>query len=263
MGGAVAEFISDSPDYGIAALDRAFDVVAAIMHGGPASLAVIADEAGCNRATAFRILHTLQHRGLVAQDQPRGPWRLGATWLSIGRAALAQGALEQAAAPAMAALAASCHEGVYLAIRDGQEAEMRLIAPGEKQVRLYAKRGDRAPLHAGAGRLLLAFAPPLIQGAVLGQARLARLGPQTQTDAAAIAAGLPRLAARGWLITEDEIAEGAATVSVPVRDSGGTVLAVLSIISPKLRLPSLRQYSLLTPLMETAGVVGAAIGVLP
>lgn len=255
--------VPDSPDYGIAALDRAFDVIAAIMHGGPSTLAAIADEAACNRATAFRILHTLQSRGLVAQDEPRGPWRLGATWLSVGRAALAQGALEFAAAPAMAALAASCHEGVYLAVRDGQEAETVLVQPGDKQVRIYAARGDRAPLHAGPGRLLLAFAPAAIQRAVLAQPRLARLGPNTRTDAAFFTADLPRLVNRGWLITEDEIAEGVATVSLPVRDSAGAVLAVLSIIGPKLRLPGLRQHSLVTPLMTAAGAVGAAIGVLP
>jgi IclR family acetate operon transcriptional repressor len=263
MGGAVAALVSDSPDYGIAALDRAFDVIAAIMHGGPATLAVIADGAACNRATAFRILHTLQSRGFVAQDQPRGPWRLGASCISVGRAALGQRAQELAAAPAMAALAASCHEGVYLAARDGQEAEILLVQPGEKQVRVYAQRGDRAPLHAGPGRLLLAFAPVAIQRAVLAQPRLARLGSRTKTDAASVAAELPKLVSRGWLITEDEIEDGAATVSLPVRDSSGAVLAVLSIIGPKLRLPGLRQHGLLTPLMEAAGAVGAAIGVLP
>jgi DNA-binding IclR family transcriptional regulator len=47
-----------------------------------------------------------------------------------------------------------------------------------------------------------------------------------------------------------------------VRDSAGSVLAVLSIIGPKLRIPGLRQHDLRTPLMETAGAVGAAIGVL-
>ena len=262
MDGAAAAALPDGPDYGIAALDRAFDVVGAIMHGGPATLAEIADGAGCNRATAFRILHTLQARGLVAQDQPRGPWRLGATWVSIGRAAQRQHAIELTAKPAMERLASASHEGVYLARRDGQEAETLIMLPGDKQVRVFAKRGDRAPLHAGPGRLLLAFAPAAIQRAVLGL-RLAKLGPKTRTDGAAILADLPRLASRGWLITEDEIEEGVVTVSVPVRNSGGEVLAVLSIICPRLRIPGLRQHSLLTPLMETAGAVGAAVGRLP
>jgi IclR family acetate operon transcriptional repressor len=262
MDGAAAAAIPDGPGYGIAALDRAFDVVAAIMHGGPATLAEIADGAGCNRATAFRILHTLQARGLVSQEQPRGPWRLGATWVSIGRAAQRQHAVELAAKPAMANLAAASREGVYLARRDGQEAETLIMLPGEKQVRVFARRGDRAPLHAGPGRLLLAFAPASIQHAALAP-RLAKLGPKTRTDGTAIAADLPRLASRGWLVTEDEIEEGAVTISVPVRNTGGEVLAVLSIIGPRLRLPGLRQHSLLTPLTETAGVVAAAIGRLP
>ena len=262
MEGAAAALGPDGTGYGIAALDRAFDVVGAIMHGGPATLAEIADGAGCNRATAFRILHTLQARGLVSQDQPRGPWRLGATWVSIGRAAQKQRAVELAAKPAMASLAAACHEGVYLARRDGQEAETLIMQPGDKQVRVFAKRGDRAPLHAGPGRLLLAFAPTAIQRAALAL-RLAKLGPNTRTDAAAIMADLPRIAARGWLITEDEIEEAVVTATVPIRDTGGDVLAVLSIIAPRLRLPGLRQHGLLTPLLEAAGLVGDGIGRLP
>jgi IclR family acetate operon transcriptional repressor len=249
------------PDYGIAAIARMFDVVAAIMHAGPSTLAEIAEQAGCNRATAFRVLHTLQARGLVTQDRPRGPWRLGATWLSVAQAARRQRALELAAAPAMSALAAASHEGVYLAVRDGQEAETLAVHPGDKQIRLYAKRGDRAPLHAGPGRLLLAYAPPSIQRAALAT-RLARLGPATRTDAASIAADLQRVGARGWLITHDEIEEGVVTVSMPVRDSAGEVLAVLSIISPTLRMKAPRPHTLLTGLMQAAGAVGSAIGVL-
>ena len=247
-------------DYGIAAVGRTFDVVAAIIHGGPATLADIADQAGCNRATAFRILHTLAARGLVTQDEPRGRWRLGPTWLSVARAARRQRAIERAAAPPMIALASACREGVYLAVRDGQEAETIAVHSGDKQVRVYARQGDRAPLHAGPGRLLLAYAPPAIQRAALAQ-KLARLGPGTRTDAQAIAADLPRLAARGWLITQDEIGEATVTISVPVRDSGGDVLAVLSIISPSLRMRAPRPHTLLPGLTEAAGGVGAEIGV--
>jgi len=260
--GAEPEQPVGGPDYGISAVERAFDVVAALMHGGPSSLAAIATQAGGNRVTAFRILHTLQARGLATQDRPRGPWRLGATWLTIAQAARKQRAVELAAAPAMIALATSTREGVYLAVRDGQEAETLAVHPGDKQVRLYAKRGDRAPLHAGPGRLLLAYAPVPIQRAVLS-VKLSRLGPGTRTDPHAIAEDLQRVSARGWLITHDEIEEGAVTVSMPIRSSAGDVLAVLSIISPALRMRAPRPNALLSPLMEAAGAVGAAIGLLP
>lgn len=249
-------------DYTINSVDRALDVLAAIMHGGAGPLKVIAHDAGCNEATTLRILHTLQGRGMVKQDQSRGPWRLGAACLAIGRAASRQRAMELAAGPAMAILANASREGVYLAVRDGQEAELVAVAPGEKKVRLYGKAGDRTLLYAGPGRLLLAYAPAPIQQAALA-GKLLRAGPNAPTDRAMIVTNLPRLAARGWLITEDEIEDGVVTVTVPVRDSGSTVLAVLSIISPRLRMPSAQAHLLLPQLVEASGALTGAIGMFP
>jgi IclR family KDG regulon transcriptional repressor len=249
------------PDYGIAAVERTFDVVAAIMRAGPSSLASIAAEAGCNRATAFRILHTLQSRGLVTQDRPRGLWRLGTAWLTVARAARRQQAMERAATPFLIALAETCRETIYLAVRDGQESEMVAVQSYDKQMRVYAKLGDRSPLHAGPGRLLLAYAPASVQSAVL-TSRLPRLTPTVRIDAPWIAADLQRILARGWLITHDEIAEGAVTVSTPVRDNAGDAIAVLTIASPTIRMRPPRPHTLLTTLIDAALALGAAIGKL-
>lgn len=253
---------SGDPDYGIAAAERTFDVVAAIMRLGPATLAAIATEAGCNRPTTFRILHTLQSRGLVSQDVPRGPWRLGTAWLSVARTARRQQAMERAAAPFMLALAQDSQETMYLAVRDGQECEVIAVHPGDKQLRVYAKPGDRSPLHAGPGRLLLVYAPAAIQSAVLSS-RLPRLTPAVRIDGPWIAADLQRIRSRGWLITHDEIEEGAVTVSTPVRDNTGEVIAVLTIASPSIRMRPPRPHTLLTVLIETAAALGSAMGKLP
>ncbi len=252
----------NDPDYGIAAVERTFDVVAAIMRIGPSTLACIATEAGSNRATTFRILHTLQSRGLVTQDGPRGLWRLGTAWLTVARTSRLQHAMERAAAPFMIALAKDSREAMYLSVRDGQESEMIAVHPGEKQVRMYAKPGDRSPLHAGPGRLLLAYAPAPIQSAVL-TSRLPRLTPSVRIDAPWIASDLQRIRTRGWLITHDENEEGAVTVSTPVRDNAGDVIAALTIASPSIRMRPPRPHTLLTTLIETALALGAAIGKLP
>jgi DNA-binding IclR family transcriptional regulator len=251
----------DDPDYGIAAVERTFDVVAAIMRAGPSTLAGIAAEAGCNRATTFRILHTLQSRGLVTQDGPRGLWRLGTAWLTVARTARRQHAMERAAAPFMIALAEACREAIYLAVRDGQESEVVAVHTSDKQMRIYAKPGDRGPLHAGPGRLMLAYAPAPIQSAVL-MSRLPRLTPTVRIDAPWIAADLQRIRTRGWLITHDEIEEGAVTVSTPVRDNAGDVIAALTIASPNIRMRPPRPHTLLTTLIDAAMALGAAIGKL-
>jgi IclR family transcriptional regulator, KDG regulon repressor len=252
----------DNPDYGIAAVERTFDVVAAIMRLGPSTLASIAAEADCNRATTFRILHTLQSRGLATQDGPRGLWRLGTAWLTVARTTRQQHAMERAAAPFMTALARACRETMYLSVRDGQESEMIAVHPGDKQIRVYAKPGDRSPLHAGSGRLLLAYAPAPIQSAVL-TSRLSRLTPSVRIDAPWIAADLQRIRNRGWLITHDEIEEGAVTISTPVRDNAGNVIAALTIASPSIRMRPPRPHTLLATLLDTAMALGAVIGKLP
>ena len=244
--------------YGIAVLDRMAELVGAMIRTGPATLSRLAAESGCAPATAFRILRTMQSHGLAEQDEPRGPWRLGVAWLIAAQAAAAQGALALAAQPAMAALAHTSDETVYLAVRDGQEAEMAAIRRGATLVRLYARPGERLPLHAGPHRLLLAYAPPDIQAAVLAS-RLARLTPMTRIDPPWIKADLPRIRARGWLITTDEMAEGAVTVTTGVSDSAGTVLAALTIAGPVTRMRPPRPHTLLGPLLTAAEAVRGAI----
>ena len=247
------------PDYGIAAVARTAALVSAMVRLGPSPLTQLAAEAGCTAANAFRILHTLSALGLAAQDGKRGPWQLGVGWLPVARAALVQGALPRAARPAMLALADSCGEVVSLLVRDGEQCEVAASAPEGAPARPYAVPGERAPLHAGPGRLLLAYAPLPIQRAVLAR-RLPRLGPATRTDPAAIGADLPRIRARDWLITTDEVADGAVTVSTAVRDRAGMVIGALSIVSPALRMRPPRPHTLLTPLVDTAGVLGQVLG---
>ena len=249
----------EQTSYGIAAVERTLDVVAALVRLGPASLTDLAQEADCTRVNAFRILHTLQSRGLAVQRSKRGAWQLGAGWLSVARGAQRQGALALAAAPIMAALAQSSGDGVYLAVRDGQEAEVVAVYPGAANTQTFARPGDRTPLHAGPGRLLLAYAPePLQRAALVG--RPVRVGPGARNDPDAVATDLVRTRKREWLITTHEVGEGAVSVSSPVRDRDGVVVAVLSIASPAIRMRPPRPHTLLTPLQTASKALGKALG---
>ena len=194
----------------------------------------------------------------MAQEGNRGPWRLGAGWLAVARAAARHGAVPLAARPVLMDLAGSCGEAVSLVVRDGEQCEVVASHPADPAIHPFAAQGERGPLHAGPGRMLLAYAPAAVQRAVLAS-RLARLGPATRTDPAWIAADLPRIRARAWLITADEVADGAVTVSAPVWDRAG-VVAVLSIVSAALRMRPPRPHTLLTPLTEAAGALGRVLG---
>jgi len=248
-----------APDYSIAAVERALDLLLALAQVGPAALGPLAESAGCTRTAAFRLLRTLQGRGFALQDEARGLWRLGARWGVLGRAAHDQGALAATAAPFLAELGHALGENVYLRTREGLEAETVTVFQAEPSLRLYSTAGSRGPLHAGAARLLLAYAPEAVQTQVLAQ-RLPRFTPATRTDPAWIAADLQRIRARGYLVTADEVHPGAVSLSVPVRDAAGQVVAELFVSGPSMRMRPPRPRSLLPQVLEAAAKLSRALG---
>jgi IclR family transcriptional regulator, KDG regulon repressor len=259
-GGAASKKAADpTPDYSIAAVGRALDLLEALARIGPAPLATVAEAAGCTRTAAFRLLRTLQARGFAIQDEARGVWRLGARWSALGRAAQDQGALAAAAQPYLAELGQAVGENTYLLIRDGMQAETASVFQADPALRVYSNVGARRLLHAGSARLLLAYAPEAVQTQLLAQ-RLPRFTPATRTDPAWIAADLQRIRARGYLITADEVHPGAVSVSAPVRDAAGQVVAVLSVVAPSMRMRPPRPRSLLPQVLETAAKLSRAIG---
>jgi IclR family KDG regulon transcriptional repressor len=246
-------------EYNIAAVDRTLDLLEAISRLGPASLAALAESAGCTRTAAFRLLRTLQARGFTIQDEARGLWRLGARWSALGRAASEQGALAATAMPFLAALGKATGENVYLRVRDGMESETVAIYQTDPTLRMYSEVGKRGPLHAGSSRILLAFAPEAVQTQLLAQ-RLNRYTPATRVDATWIAADLQRIRTRGYLITSDEVVAGAVGIAAPVRDAAGAVIAVLYISSPSMRMRPPRPRNLLPQVVDAAAKFSQALG---
>ena len=245
--------------YSVAAVDRAIDLIEALRETGPVSLSDLALAAGCTRSAAFRLLQTLRARGYALQDQTRGTWRLGARWLGLSRAARAQQALPSLATPHLRDASDRSGEHIYLLARNFLHAEVIAVQGASLPIRHYAEPGQKLPLHAGPGRLLLAHAPEAVRDHALGQ-KLPRLAAATRTDPAWHAAELPRLRARDWMLAADELIDGVTTLAVPVRDAAHEVCAVLCILSASFRLRPPRPRDLAGILQATAEALGAALG---
>ncbi len=147
--------------YIVEAVDEALGLL--MLVAGHPSLGVteLARRAGLTKARAFRLLTTLEHRGLIARESPAAVYKLSYNALLVGNAAREQFDLVKLVAPRLAAIGAPCGENVIVRVRDGLESVCVARHESTQSVRVHTEIGNRRPLHVGAsGKLLLAFAAP-------------------------------------------------------------------------------------------------------
>jgi DNA-binding IclR family transcriptional regulator len=202
---------------GVGVLDKGLLVLDAVA-GGATSLATLTKRTGLSRATAHRLAVALEVHRLLARDAD-GRWRIGPK-----AAELAGGGTDRllaAAGPVLARLRDATGESAQLYRRVGDRRLCVAVAERRSGLRDTVPIGADLPLTAGsAGQVLLAWAEddPLL------------------ADAAFTARILAEVRRRGWAQSAAEREQGVASVSAPVRDQAGRVLAAVSVSGPLERL---------------------------
>jgi DNA-binding IclR family transcriptional regulator len=189
------------------------------VRGGAGSLAELTARTGLSRATAHRLAVALEVHRLLARDAD-GRWRLGPR-LSELAGGPAEDSLLQRADPVLERLRDATGESAQLYLRRGDVRVCIAAAERRSGLRDTVPVGAELPLTAGsAGQVLLAWSPddPLL-------------------DAAAFTARvLAEVRRRGWATSVGEREAGVGSVSAPVRDATGAVVAAVSVSGPLERL---------------------------
>lgn len=228
-----------SPSH-VQSVDRAVRLLWAVAEAGPAGAATTALGAACglNRATAWRILWTLQAHGLVDNDRASGAWTLGHGVADLARTGGVDGALHDVA-EVLEGLAMQTGETAALAVvRNGTLVYVDEATPPAAVSVSWV--GRPISLHAtSTGKVLLAWSSPAEVDRLLRD-RLERFTDTTVTDRDALDEHLEQTRARGWATCRGEYDEAAWGVSAPVLDRAGRLLAVLSIWGPPPRVTDAR-----------------------
>ena len=82
----------------------------------------LAERTGCTKSLTFRLLFTLEQRGLVSKDTERRTYTLGYRAMLLGDQARRQSRLINAAEPFMRELNKQLGENVLLLVRDGMNS---------------------------------------------------------------------------------------------------------------------------------------------
>lgn len=247
----------NSPDF-IEAIARGLDVIRVFGPGQPVmSLAAVANASGLPRPTARRILLTLDELGYVRQAQ--GGYELTPRVLDLGMSYVLSRGLWEVARPHMEALVARTRESSSIAQLDGSDILYVARVAVPKIVTLAVTIGTRFPaLQTSLGKVLLAALPPAEAERVLAEPSRSGIVPRWQPDAAERAAALREVRARGWALTDEQLAPGIRSVAVPLRDGDGRVIAALNVNSHAAETPlEVLTGEHLPLLLQTAGAISA------
>jgi DNA-binding IclR family transcriptional regulator len=183
----------------------------------PCALAELCDRTGLPRATAYRLAAALEVHRLLARDD-EGRWCLGPAVTEL--ASHVNDPLLAASAAVLPALRETTDESVQLYRREGTSRVCVAALEPSAGLRDTVPVGARLPMTAGSGaKVLLAHSDAATQKAVLPAAKF--------TDRT-----LAEVRRRGWAQSVAEREPGVASVSAPVRDSRGVVVAAISVSGP-------------------------------
>ncbi len=217
-----------SPDF-IEALARGLDVIRVFQPRQPVmSLAAVAGAAGLARPTARRILLTLEQLGYVRSAD--GGFELTPRVLELGMAYVLSRNLWDVARPHMEWLVSQTHESSSIAQLDGSDIVYVARVAVPKIIALAVNIGTRFPaMQTSLGKVMLAGLPPGEAERVLAEPSRSGITPRWQPDAAARAAELRAVRARGWSLTDEQLAGGIRSVAAPLRDGDGQVIAAMNV----------------------------------
>lgn len=227
---------------------------------GGSSASELARAAGQPRSTVSRSLRTLADAGLVDETE-HGTWLLGYELIRLARAADPNRRLVEAALPELERLRDLAGESALLAVPRGPAGmEILLQLDPARHVGVANWVGTDVPLHASsAGKLVLAeLAEPDLRN-WLRASSLTRFTEKTLVDRSSVEAELERVRRQGWAELADELEDGLASISVPVRSSAGTLIGIVGISGPTFRLAKGRRRELVPALRATAAAIERAV----
>jgi DNA-binding IclR family transcriptional regulator len=239
---------------------KAITLLRATAEDRNANVSSLARSAGLPRATALRMIQTLEQEGFLLRIPGDDRVLLGPELLRLARNTDEQLLLREVSRPIIGDLVATVRETVTLSVvapDGGLDLVSQVDAPA--QLRPHSWVGQRFPLHASAsGKVLLAsYDDERLERFLLEP--LARFTPSTITTAEALLADLERVRKLRYAVTRDEDEEGLSGIATGIRGLSDELLGVLTVSGPTQRLDRQRGRHAVDRLLRAAGQIEAVL----
>jgi DNA-binding IclR family transcriptional regulator len=216
----------------VQSVSRALNLLEAFPTYGPEiGLTEISNQLGLNKATAHRLLATLEARGYVERSVDGRLYRLGLRAFELGLYYQNQLDIRRISAPYLNQMVKESGETAFLCIRDGDEAICIDRVESDQNIQIFTLRvGERQPLHCGAAPR--ALIPSLSESELIAYVQrtgLPKLNEKTIKNFEELQNDILFTLERGYVVSNEDVTTGVAAVGAPIRDHKGEIIAAISL----------------------------------
>ena len=221
----------DNPDF-IEALARGLDVIRSLGSvQRPLTLTELAQMTGLARPTVRRILITLEALGYVrAEGDSSAQFGLTPRVLELGTSYVQSHVFWEMVRPHLHSLVLEINESSSIAELDGPDVVYVARVAVPKLVTLSVSIGTRFPAYATSlGKVLLSGHTDEEALAIRHDPGRSGIIPLWQPTDEEFVAEVRQVRARGWALTDQQLAPAIRSVAAPIRNGAGRVIAAVNV----------------------------------
>lgn len=215
----------------IAVVDRVVEILDCLEQHALLSLTEIVKITGIPKPTCHRILQSLLYHHMVRREGRL--YGIGSRLFAYVYSQLMNEPLEHVSRPVLKELRDTVGLTAILCVRQGAFRVVVGLEEADQGERRFVGIGQVAVIFAGApSKVLLAFESEAQRDAILADIQIRKLTPHTIASRTELELECDRIRKAGWALSVAEREPTAFSVSVPVAERGGRVVASLSVTGP-------------------------------
>jgi DNA-binding IclR family transcriptional regulator len=245
--------------YSVQSVENALDILEALADESvDTTLPILAEKLGISRNKAFRLLATLENRGLVQREEHSGVYRIGLNTVGLAQRFIKGASLIKHAHPVMEELARRHDEAVYLTVLMGEDVLFLDMVDCAQSVKAAPLVGKKFPFFTNAaGKVIKALESGDLLEKFLRKSRR-KLAPE---ELARLENEMDEIRRKGVAVDCGGLGDGVIGVAVAVKDYAGKVVGAITVLGPAFRLLTDRIENEIVPsLLEGAEMLSMKFG---
>ena len=249
--------------YFVPGLERGLHVLETVGDSDkPMTISEIGRAIGVSRSSAFRLVYTLRQMGFLKAVYDDRAFELGPRILNLGFSYLNRQDIVRQARPLLQQLTDRTQISSHLAVRDNRDVLYLDCVVSKTPFVTNIPTGARFPAHAAPlGWVLLGSLGDDALRALYEQREMKPATSHTPTTLNALMSRVHEAASTGHVVSRGFNEPGGSSISAPVRDHTGAIIAGIDISGPDVAFDFELMYTQYVPaVLETARDISAALG---